>query len=141
MRPDISYIVRIPKHQKEEAKLELHHFCSNTKGFTFDVERITNDCSVAFIIDNEESTAWIKENYEYARSVPEKTIIGSIQLWISDEEEYYTFEFWPTNSSAGQACLDSVNLKNHLIEFVKKMDGKDLRLDYSNGLIDTIFER
>lgn len=140
MHPDISFIARIPKHLKDEAKHELRHFCSNTDDFKFDPDLITNDCSIAFVLDDEESTKWIKEDNTYARSIPEKTIIGSIQLWISNDNEFCDFEFWPTNSTAGQACLDSTELKNHLIDFVKKMSGKDLKLDHSNGLIDIIFE-
>lgn len=140
MSPDISYIVRIDKKQKEIAIKELKLFCVNTDDYQFDQNLITEDCLITFKVNDEESTKWFKSRYEFSRKIKGKTLIGSIQLWISNHEAFCDFEFWAVSSSVGQACLDSKNLKTHLIDFVKKVNGQSLKHGDASGYIETIFD-
>lgn len=141
MSSDISYIARIPKHLKGLAIGELKNFCINTDDFEFDSNQISTDCMISFLIEEEEATKWFKDEYGFSNSIPGKTVLGNIQLWIKDVEGFCDFEFWALSSSLGRACLDSKALKGHLLDFVKKMEGQSLEIDYSNGFIETIFEK
>ena len=74
-----------------------------------------------------------------------KPQISSTKFQINYKSQFFNdhivcdFEFWSVSSSVGQACLDSKNLQGHLIDFVKNLDGKSLKLDDSSGYIETIF--
>lgn len=140
MNPDISYIVRIDRKQEGIAINELKRFCVNTDDYQFDQNLITKVCSINFKLNDEESTKWFKNENEFSGKINGKTLIGSIQLWIRKHEKFCDFEFWAVSSNVGQACLDSKNLQGHLIDFVKKLDGKSLKLDDSSGYIETIFK-
>ena len=140
MKPDISYIARFDQDQKKLAIDQLRNFCMNTANFEFDSTLINDDCLISFAIKDEESTQWFKDRYDFANSVPGKTLIGQIQLWIKEIEEFCDFEFWAVASSVGQACLDSDELRNQLIHFVKNAKGQSLNLDHGDGRIETIFE-
>jgi hypothetical protein len=95
---------------------------------------------INFLINDEESTKWFKDQYENASSVPGKTLIGNIQLWIKEIEDFCEFEFWAVAGSVGQACLDSDELRDQLINFVKNVNGETLNLDRNDGRIEIIFD-
>ena len=140
MNTDISYIARIDKVQKESAIKELEAFCVNTEDYRFDMGLITKDCLITFAINDEESTRWYKNQYECSQKVVGKTLVGSIQLWITGQDEYCDFEFWAVSSSIGQACADSKNLRGLLTAFVIGLNGQSLKYDDGSGYIETIFD-
>ena len=140
MNPDISYIARIPKDQKEMAIDQLKHFCVNTDDYSFNADLISDDCMVTFVINDEVSTRWFKEQYDFSNVIADKTLIGNIQLWIKEIEAFCDFEFWAVSSAVGKACLESKELKKALISFIKQVGGGSLILDYGDGNVETIFE-
>ena len=140
MHPDITYIAQIEKDQKSLAIDQLENFCVNTDDYTFNVDIIGEESTLWFSLPDEESTQWFKDQYEFSNAVPHKTLIGAIQLCIRDHESACDFEFWAVSSSVGKACLDSNELEGLLINFVKKLGGISLQLDYGNGNINSIYE-
>ena len=140
MNPDKCYIARVDKNKKSAAINELKKFCVNTNDDQFSEKLVSGDCALRFIIDDEEETSWFKERYEFSRSIPGKTLIGEIQLWIKTDKPFCDFEFWPVSSSVGKACHDSKKLIEHLTAFIKNLKGQRLMMDDGSGQIETIFE-
>ena len=143
MKVDISFILSFPISKKDHIVKDLKMFCVNTDDYTFNPDLITANCSIDFLIDDEEATAWFKKEYEFSRTFPGKTCIGSICLSIKCNEQTVQFEFWPPFSNGGQVCLDSDALKQHFILLLKKQKhqnyGYQLYLDDSRGYIAPLY--
>ena len=139
MNPDISYIFNFEKSRKKQAIESLKEFCINTEENNFNPALISDDCSISFIIDFEESLNWYYKSHEHSRRIKGKIVIDSIQLWIRGVENETIFEFWAPAPSTGKACLASKNLYNAFIRFLENNNGAEVRLDQSNGFIETIY--
>lgn len=140
MNPDISYILNFEKSRKQQAIESLREFCINTEQNSFDSALITDDCSISFIVDFEEPLNWYYESYEYSRQIQRKIVISRIQLWIKEEQNETIFQFWAPASSTGRACLNSKHLLKEFIKLLENNDGFEIKLDYSDGFIETIYK-
>ncbi len=118
----------------------LAAFCINKDDLTFDRSLIGEDCQISFLLNDETSTQWFKDQYPLSKNIPQKTIIGTIQLWIRLVDNICEFEFWPLSGSVAKACMDSSEVKNHLISWVRKANGQSLDLDLGNGTYQPLLD-
>lgn len=139
MNPDISYIFDFEKSRKKQAIESLKEFCINTEEGNYNPALISDGCFISFIVDIEEPLNWYYESHEHSRRIKGKIVIDSIQLWIRGMQNETIFEFWPPASSTGKACLASKNLYNAFIRFLENNNGAQVKLDHSNGFIETIY--
>lgn len=141
MNPDISYILRFEKTSKDRLIEALKDFCINTEENNFDPALISDDCSISFVLNMEHALNWYHETHETSRQVKGKIVIGIMQLWIREMQNEIIFEFWAPSSTIGKACLASKNLVNEFIQLVENNHGLEIKLDHSNGLIETIYTK
>jgi hypothetical protein len=137
MNPDISYMINFESSRKEQVIESLKKFCINTQEDSFNSALISDNSYLSFIVCNEEALNWYYESYEHSRRIKGKIVIGNILLWIREKQNECIFEFWATTSSTGKACLVSRNLFNEFIKLLEVNNGFEIKLDHSNGFIET----
>lgn len=138
MKTDSSFILHFESAERARIIASLAAFCVNTDSGQFDPDLISDDCSLSFVLDREETTDWYYDVYESSRRIGEKILIGDIQLWIAESRDEIRFEFWAPASATGKACLDSVNLREELFKLVRENKGYKVQLDHGDGFIETI---
>jgi len=141
MTPDINIKISFDSKNKNNAIEALKSFCVNTDKNTFDSNLITEKCNICFLIDEEDSTLWFRNLYEYSRVIDTKLLIGILSLNIYDYSDGTSeFDFWPVFGHGGKVCLDSKVLNNHFIDLLKKINGYNVVIYEDGAYSKTLYE-
>ena len=140
MKPDYSFELRFPINSRVAVIKSLGRFCINTSDDTFDPEFVTDDCSLCFVVSNQENFVDYYQYYYPIDKYPGKVWIGLIDLWIRLRDDYCEFTFWPVTKRMGELCLLSTDLLNAFQQLIIDHKGYEVFLDHGNGYLEPLFE-
>lgn len=139
MSADKDFILTIDKSRKQEAIQFFEKFCVNEENFTFNQEKFVHNSSVLIVLNEAEDLKSFRQENEWAQAIPNKVLLGQIEIKIEDDEKFTRFTLWPLSTEIFNLLNMSVELNDYFVEFLEKFDGYDFRIDNGDGSQVTIY--